>query len=434
MAKKASLNEALQKVRELLGSLLVRTNPSGGPRLAGPTFWRVDEGTLTLSEEEADEYAQCLQGLVAVVSRTDAIGVRAVEELLQMALFSAFDIPGRRSHDPEQRIQDALRELRRSLTAPLKRFRVFIRVDGLDTAGLPARVGTVEFAVFDESLMDQFRQAATLTTQSDEEKRNRLEPLNDLRSNAGLFGRTVAIAEVDALEWGGAHARALQSIRLVVDMINFFSDVIRYNQAHLSLPGDGHKERRVIGQLLGGRDGWTGYSLPSEWVGGLGDLSLEKLRDPAARHYAAFAHLDGLLQRDHNALEDQLIASIQWAGRGTVAARREEAFLLYAIALESLVLADQDHLELGHRLRQRVAHLLGRTLEDRLRLQKTVGDLYGIRSRIVHSGEYQVSDADLGMMRWLCKASLLRACESEEIRDLSGTDELRQWFDKLLLR
>ncbi|MGH7514145.1 MAG: hypothetical protein ACREOQ_14620 [Gemmatimonadales bacterium] len=383
---------------------------------------------------DADEYARCLQGLVAVVSRTDAVGVRAVEEALQIAMFTVVDIPARRPSDPEQRIQDALRELRRSLTAPLQRFRVFIPVDDVAAAGLPATVGTVQFAVFDETLMDQFRQAATLGVQSKEEREERLKPLDDRQSDQDLAGRTVAIAEVDALEWGGAQARALQSIRLVVDAINFFSDIIPYNQAHLSLPGDGHQERRAVGQLRREGDALARHYLGGEWVGGLGDLSLVKLRDPAARHYSTFAHLDRLLQGSRNTLEDQLIASVQWAGRATVARRREEAFLLYAIALESFVLADQDHLELGHRLRQRVAHLLGKTLEERLRLQKTAGDLYGIRSKIVHSGEYQVSDADFGMMRWMCKASLLRACESEEIRGLSGTDELRQWFDQLLLR
>lgn len=409
-------------------------NPEGGPRLSGPTFWREDEGTLILSGVDADEYARCLHGLVAVVSRSDAVGVRAVEEALQIAMFTVIDIPRRRLPDPEQRIHHALRELRRSLTAPLQRFRVFIPVDDVAVAGLPATIGTVQFAVFDESLIDQFRQTATLGVRSEEEKEERLKPLDDLHSDRDLFGHTVAITEVDALEWGGAQARALQSIRLVVDVINFFSDIIPYNHGHLSLPGDGHQERRVVGQLRRDRDGWDRYYLGGEWVGGLGDLSLAKLREPAARHYSTFAHLDRLLQGSRNALEDQLIASVQWAGRATVAARREEAFLLYAIALEGFVLADLDPLELSHRLRQRVAHLLGGSLDERLRVQKTVADLYTIRSKIVHSGQYQVADADLGMMRWMCKASLLRACDSEEIRGLSGTAELRQWFDQLLLR
>ena len=62
---------------------------------------------------------------------------------------------------------------------------------------------------------------------------------------------------------------------------------------------------------------------------------------------------------------DQVISSLQWADRATVERRREQAFLLYAIALESLVLADEDKQELKYRLRVPVAHLLGEDEQKR---------------------------------------------------------------------
>nr|MBA2459682.1 hypothetical protein [Gemmatimonadales bacterium] len=307
-------------------------------------------------------------------------------------------------------------ELRRALAGPLVRFQVYVPVGGLAPVGLPAKVGNIDFAVFDQSLLGRFPQGE-----------------DELRNDGEIFGRTAAIAEVEALEWGGAQTRGIQAIRLVVDSINFFTDVVPYNRAHLILPGDGPQARQVIAQLRQDADSIGRWRLACGWVGGQGRLSLPKLRDVHEGESIGFARVDDLLRRKRSDLEDQLIASIQWAGRATVAPRREEAFLLYAIALESFVLADQSHLELGYRLRLRVAHLLGETPEVRQRLFDQVAQLYTIRSKIVHRGEYRVTEVDLGLMRWMCKAALLRACISEEFLKMSTTKDFQQWFQDRLL-
>ena len=416
MARKETLDGALQHTREWFGALLTRWESAPPNALNDATFWREDEGAFYLRGVDDEEYARCLENLATVVGRTDAMEKEAVAQALQTALFTVVDIPGKRSTEPKARIEDAIRELRRALTGPLLRFQVYIPVSGLDPVGLPTRVGTVDFAVFEESFLLRFPQGEA-----------------ELRSESEVFGRTVAITEVEALEWGGAQTRGVQVVRLVVDSLNFFSDMVRYNQAHLILPGDAPKARLVIAQrrLEAGMD--ARWRLSHGWVGGQGQLSLTRLREADARQSMGFPRVEDLLGRKRNKLEDQLIASIQWAGRATVAARREEAFLLYAIALESFVLADQDPLELGYRLRLRVAHLLGKTPEARKELFDQVAQLYAIRSKIVHSGEYRVSEVDLGRMRWICKAALLRACTSEDFDRMSTAEDLQRWFQDRLL-
>jgi len=64
----------------------------------------------------------------------------------------------------------------------------------------------------------------------------------------------------------------------------------------------------------------------------------------------------------------------------------------------SLVLPETDPQELTDRLRVWVAHLLGRDRSRRAALSSTIRDLYKIRSKIVHSGSYQVTDEELGQL------------------------------------
>jgi hypothetical protein len=159
-------------------------------------------------------------------------------------------------------------------------------------------------------------------------------------------------------------------------------------------------------------------------------FSLPELFVADSQKNLGFRHVSKLLSSKRNKLEDQIIASIQWAGRATVDARKEEAFLLYAIALESLVLADKDPRELTYRLQVRVAHLLGKDIKARQEIFSTVGRLYGVRSQIVHSGHYQVVDSDLSLIRAFAKSCIIRICTSDPFVGMSTPKDLAEWFQE----
>ena len=61
-------------------------------------------------------------------------------------------------------------------------------------------------------------------------------------------------------------------------------------------------------------------------------------------------------------------------------------------------------------------------------VEEKVKALYDIRSQIVHSGRYQVTDADLALLRTLTKGSLIRTCTDQEITQLTTPEELVAWF------
>ena len=113
---------------------------------------------------------------------------------------------------------------------------------------------------------------------------------------------------------------------------------------------------------------------------------------------------------------------------------REQAFLLFMIALESLVLAESDTGELGYRLRVRVSHLLGRNRGARERVSSTVKNLYDIRSKIVHRGSHEVTDGNLGEIRSITKNAILRLLLHRTICRYRKKKDLARWFENLVLR
>ena len=80
--------------------------------------------------------------------------------------------------------------------------------------------------------------------------------------------------------------------------------------------------------------------------------------------------------------------------------------LLFAIALESVVLGKEIKTEITYQLSARVAHLLASTLDAKRSIVEQVNDLYRLRSAIVHSGKNDISETDLYTIRAICLSSL----------------------------
>jgi hypothetical protein len=140
-----------------------------------------------------------------------------------------------------------------------------------------------------------------------------------------------------------------------------------------------------------------------------------------------------LNKSQRNEIEERIISAMQWAGRATVEDRNEEAFLLYAIALESLIMERGPSAELNFRLIHRIAHLLGTDFESRKNIRERTKELYKIRSKIVHTGSFEVSDSDLQYMRLFTKECIARILTGKEFETFEQDQQLIDWFDDRLL-
>jgi hypothetical protein len=84
------------------------------------------------------------------------------------------------------------------------------------------------------------------------------------------------------------------------------------------------------------------------------------------------------------------------------------------IALESLLLSDNDPAELSFRLSLRGAWLIGKNEAERLEIQRSLKKLYDLRSRAVHSGDIERSaktGATIARGTEICKQLIQKAIE-----------------------
>lgn len=424
------LNKVLEEFEQFAKSLL-SLEPRSERSAPEVIFSNPEDGTVLLSGVEAQRYTECLRKLVEVATSREQIRPTTIERLYQKAILEILDINGRRSHQsPEQRLVQAIQNLRTALNARLCTFRVYYPIGGLAADGLPVKVGNVTFCIFGDEHLGEFGQIVARQAVSDQERRLRAKAIDEW--GKGILGKPIGITEVLAIDADAARSLALKELRLALDIVNFYSDML-VPKGHLFIIGEGERTTMTIPALLQGDR--PSVDLRRKVAGPLRPLSLRELLDLDARNTLGFAAISDTLSKEKRGeLEDRLVAAMQWAGRATVDTRREEAFLLYVIALESIMLLENDRDEIGYRLRIRVAHLRGGDLQTRRRLFEQVRDLYAIRSRIVHSGKYEVNDAELGLIRSITKNCILRVLAHEPFKSMTSPDNLISWFDEQIPR
>ncbi len=376
----------------------------------GTWFSRKDEGSLFLDAQESAEHYRILDGLVRWAAPKEHISRQSVSAFLNDAIFEALDLRRASTLPFDGRLKKATSTLFARLNAPSRQFKCWVPVEGLKVDGPEARFGGARFLSFGPSQVRAIARARSV--QGSKTWRHAVQfDEKDL-----VIGHTYAAVVVPARDANAARRLATLRVRAVIDTLNFFTDLVPYCHAWLYLRGETANTHQVV--LAQADDGALGTS--HEAISPLGLVSWKALR--AERRLAPALRLLDRFNRTPPAAEDfasAIFAGAQWAGRATVARRREESFLLYAIALESMVLPTHDSQGSGFRLRLRVAHLLGRTKEGRDKLLKDVNALYAKRSQIAHAGSYDVTEEDLSRIRSITKGMLLRLATLKKLHNVT---------------
>ena len=410
----------LEFVRDFLWRILDDATASSDPSTIfdDPFWYREDEGMLSLNWDAYIEYQAVLEKLTRDLAPSGDLSQSLVGSTLQDAMFAVRDVPNRRKPDPSTRVKDALKTLRGITLRPSEPFECWIEIGGLDEKSLPTPFGRVRFVVYTEYQRHRLYRRV-------KSKSRVLLASRDQR----LLGRCFGVVTCDARDIEAARVLAEREVRATVECLNIFYDLIPHNHSWLFLPGE--QETTTTTTIVVGVQG--NFARRSSIVGPVGGYTLIRLRRQKGISKAV-TRINRLLQtRPRNEVEEILVTSVRWAGRATVARLREEAFLLYAIALECAVLPSTGEGELSHRLSQRVARLLSGSVDERLKNQKTVRTLYRIRSEIVHSGLYEVREGDLGLIGDITKRVIFKQLADSAVAGLTKTDELEHWYEQRML-
>ncbi len=391
-----------------------------------------DLGTLYLNHEETKEYREVLNSIINDMD-SEIISPKAIEKLFQQTILKSLNLNNKQNPIPlENRINDSLNDLEKSLNETPRKITLYHPVEGLAIEGLPFKFGKVEFSVFNNEDYSLFENTVKNNWEEGYSKQKLLETVNGIKGKEiDLYGKTIAKFEVSTIDYDAADILLREALSLSMDILNFYSDLIPYHDGFIYPPGECQHIYIVIPMISVNKK--VGLNFKYHRVGSQTNFSIAKLIEEDKKRNLGLTKISNLIAKSYNHLEDRIISAMRWAGSATVEQDKEKSFLEYAISLETIILFETDREELTNRLGTRVAQLLSEDVEICTKIKNDIKRLYKIRSDIVHNGKYQVSDSDLALIRYYAKRSILRLLTGTEFNSMDK-DKLLGWFNKRTFR
>lgn len=445
MASKTA--KSIENAKAYILGLEVRTGDADthGAR----AFHFADLGGMSLNADEARQFSDCVEQLHSAFRGDGLLDKRSVESWFQEAILTAVNLQKESAGPIERRVGQVLRELERKMSVPASTWEVHVPVDGLSLQGLPISFGKVRFRVGDETyrrkIKREVKQVATISPDSPSVKKNFSEAaLTAFDEN--WQGRPVAHLKVKAITSAAAQAKGLKELQATIDVINFFSDILidTGNGGRVYLPGDTARGKAFSMACQFSHSGaCIGNNLNHYLVGAKSAFLLSKETANKLKKFG-FGKASAILKKqDKSEWERRILSALQWAGRATsnqivneeisekTGVRREEAFLLYAVALESLIVEGS---EITYKFSTRGAHLMGSSHADRKHIRTRLKSLYNLRSKIVHSGLSEISDKELAEMGMYARTAVFRILKNPKLLNFQKWAEFDDWLENKMLR
>lgn len=378
-------------------------------------FFTREDLTVLLAGADALTYRRYLRDINQAVAVKQILSRGAVHNLANTTfahiLRKGMNVP-RGSSEFQTFCDNELKELKKALEQKPETWEILNHACGIDKVGLPVTFGKVSFVLATPDVLNSIPEA-TITRSATRE---------------AFADKVLSRVHVQAVDVDAARTAATRVIQQTFDCLNFFASI-------RSLSGQAY----LVGEKATGH----GYSISissnnvlhgSFLYGSFLYGPFQSLPFPLLMEVPGFGRVSRMLASNNpSELEDRILKAIQWAGRAFVDLRLEESFLLMAIALESLLLSQKDE-NIGYRIALRCAHLIGKPdLAARKTLVKDIRGLYSRRSAIVHSGNIEVSDADIALLHHYLRVALFVVIEKEPFCSMTDEQEFEAWFEDRIL-
>jgi hypothetical protein len=124
-------------------------------------------------------------------------------------------------------------------------------------------------------------------------------------------------------------------------------------------------------------------------------------------------------KKDRTDIENRIIASVEWVGKGLREFDKTKAFIQVMFALEALLNSKQKEIiepSVLSKMSENIAFTIGRDGEERLNLDKEFKYLYNIRSDIAHGRDCKMSDGDFTLLISMTKRIISAFLKNKELR------------------
>jgi hypothetical protein len=453
-----SVQKAVEEVvRFLRGLDFRRSSDSPGSDFS---LWISDKdiGSVAISGKEYFEFKRCLNLLEKAFEKEPKFSREGLEWILKQTVLRAAGVDSFTGALTQEQIRRARSWMEDRLAVTSLRFLVYIPVQGFDPVALPGSFGKVDFlpntpserAKLKTLMVDLYKTCPTGETSDVEEW---IDVVDE-----HFVSSAIARIGVSAGDDHNAVDKANSECRQTLDVLNFFFRQVLYGMGEyaVSIAGEGYEcfshrsdESRSTPRFVAGiaRDHEDGVEFEGSRVCGtrldlqksgplmalnLPKMTMDNCKWPSERGMVRAAGMLAKNSGERTKWEDRILAAIQWAGRATSCIRREDAFLMYMIALESFLMGD-GKTEISYQLRVRASHVIKKDLKSRKELMRTMAEIYNTRSRIVHSGKYDVTRGQLEEVSRCTTQAILYALVAEPFSEMTDPKQFEEWLNDQIL-
>lgn len=430
--KESQLREALKRARlfieEIYNSII-----SGSAINAGAKANINSTGSLVLSIESLDEESLITDALHGAVRGKDReVWTRkAIERLFNDALQNSLRSKDGNRNDFPNRLNSSIETLERSLRGNLYKWDIIFPVVGLRIPEEGIVIGNVNLQTNANEGIARVLDILAESTNTEEEKADFATMLR--RQIEMVFnGASVAVVTVEAAEIHAAKNTARQDILETIDILNYFSIALypRDLRVRIHLATETPFGRH---EVLAFQDDEK-FSLELAREDALQEFDFTSIESVTAEKIGLSQIRSLLVKGVKTEMDRSIINAARIAGKAHVAGRHEDGFLLFAIAIESLIVGGKEQTDLTYKLSTRCAHLLGNDLDSRKTVSKDLKELYGIRSAIAHRGQSSFPEEKLTLIRRYALRIIRDFLTREEFREIETKVQLASWFDELMLK
>ncbi len=128
-----------------------------------------------------------------------------------------------------------------------------------------------------------------------------------------------------------------------------------------------------------------------------------------------------------NQFQKRILLAIEWIGQSIMEPLPQSAFLKAAIALEIIFTYNEKTIinaSILSQISEATALILGESVEERLKIETEVKNLYGLRSAIVHSGNKDINRSDHLKILDVSRSVLTKLLTSEKLMSIDSVENL----------
>ncbi|MCW6050301.1 hypothetical protein K4039_09435 [Lyngbya sp. CCAP 1446/10] len=139
-------------------------------------------------------------------------------------------------------------------------------------------------------------------------------------------------------------------------------------------------------------------------------------------------------KKNLNKFQKRIMLAVEWIGQSMADPSPQSAFIKAAIALEIIFTYNEREIitpSIMNQMSESIALILRSSVDERLKMESKVKKMYGLRSKIVHSGNKDISQADYQTLLEIARHVIIKILTSDKLNSVDSVEDLYTILKKI---